>query len=76
MEPGTVSKDKVIFLDKKELKKPLSSHSKYIEELAENDPNNPGNEYKYLSVVKNLIRRYLTNRPNNTISGQTYLNWD
>lgn len=35
-------KDKIIFFDKKSLSGPLSENSKYIEHLADNDPEQPG----------------------------------
>ena len=41
------SKDKIIFFAKTDLSKPLSDHSKYIENLAETDPENPGTRLIY-----------------------------
>jgi hypothetical protein len=35
-------KDTVIFFDKQALSGPLSMHSKYVQHLAENDPEQPG----------------------------------
>ena len=37
---------KIFFIPKDELKKPINTRSKLVEELAENDPNNPGNSLK------------------------------
>lgn len=41
------SKDKIIFFAKTDLSKPLSDHSKYIQDLAETDPENPGISLSY-----------------------------
>ncbi len=41
------NKDKIIFIEKSDSTKPLSEFSKYIENLAENDPENPGKFYFY-----------------------------
>ena len=41
----TTSKDQIIFIEKTDLAKPLSEHSKLIENLAENDPSNPGIDF-------------------------------
>ena len=35
-------KHKLFFFDKKALSEPLSERSKYVEHLADNDPENPG----------------------------------
>lgn len=39
------NKDKIIFIEKSDSTKPLSEFSKYIENLAETDPENPGKFY-------------------------------
>ena len=39
----TKPKDLVFVFDKKSLNEPLSEHSKLIQHLAENDPEQPGN---------------------------------
>lgn len=43
MELKESGKDKIIFFDKKDLSGPLSEKSRYIEHLADNDPDQPGN---------------------------------
>ena len=47
------SKDKIIFLPKTELTKPLSEHAKYIQDLAEHDPENPGKFRNKNFIFKN-----------------------
>jgi hypothetical protein len=37
-----IQKDRVIFFDKNSVSGPLNKHSKLIEHLAENDPEQPG----------------------------------
>ena len=42
MEIESKKNQKLIFFDKDSLSGPLSEHSKQIERLADNDPENPG----------------------------------
>lgn len=42
MELNKSNKDKVLFFGKKELNGPLTEKSRYIEHLADNDPDQPG----------------------------------
>jgi hypothetical protein len=45
------AKDKVVFFDKKSLSGPLSMHSKYIQHMAENDPEQPGRFFKKIEYA-------------------------
>ena len=66
----TTSKDQIIFIEKTDLAKPLSEHSKLIENLAENDPSNPGIDFlsifEIFFFLKHLfiLRRYHAGRYN------------
>ena len=48
------NKDKVFFFDKSIAKEPLNMSSKYIEHLADNDPNQPGMLSRKCSLFKLL----------------------
>jgi len=55
------SKDKIIFFAKTDLSKPLSDHSKYIQDLAETDPENPGISLSYgqIYIYLYMFIRYM-----------------
>jgi hypothetical protein len=42
--------EKVVFIDKKEINEPLSTQSKYLVHLADNDPDQPGNNSFLLNI--------------------------
>jgi hypothetical protein len=43
MEVKTINQnEKIVFIDRKEINEPLSTQSKYLLHLADNDPDQPG----------------------------------
>ena len=69
------SNEKVVFFDKKSLSGPLSVQSKYIEHLAENDPDQPGLDLRLATWIYILKKKFPQNHfkkgvvlPNGTIN--------
>lgn len=46
--------EKIVFIDKKEISGPLSTQSKYLVHLADNDPDQPGK----IKIFENCIHYY------------------